>query len=61
MRVKKDAVDQYGGEVRVIGAPAESMKEFGARLLLPKMVAKLKAEVKDMKSQLAAVAKEGAQ
>ena len=34
----------------VIGAPAESMKEFGARLLLPKMVAKLKAEVKELKA-----------
>ena len=33
----------------VIGAPAESMKEFGARLLLPKMVAKLKEDVKALK------------
>ena len=30
----------------VLGAPAESMKDFGARVLLPKMFAKLKAEVK---------------
>ena len=36
----------------VIGAPAESMRDFGARLLLPKQVAKLKAELKDMKSHL---------
>ncbi|MCQ2388153.1 MAG: UDP-3-O-(3-hydroxymyristoyl)glucosamine N-acyltransferase [Kiritimatiellae bacterium] len=43
------------GSVRyVIGAPAESMKEFGGRVLLPKMVAKLKAEVKELKAQLAA-------
>ena len=32
----------------VIGAPAESMKEFGARVLLPKTVAKLKAQVKEL-------------
>ena len=38
----------------VIGAPAESMKEFGARTLLPKMFMKLKAEVKELKAQLAA-------
>ncbi len=36
----------------VIGAPAESMKEFGARTLLPKMFAKLKAEVKELKARL---------
>lgn len=36
----------------VIGTPGESMKEFGARLLLPKMVAKLKAEVKELKARL---------
>ena len=34
----------------VLGAPAESMKEFGARLLVPKMLAKLKAEVKELKN-----------
>ena len=39
----------------VIGAPAESMKEFGARVLVPKMLAKLKAEVKELKAELAAV------
>ena len=39
----------------VIGAPAESMKEFGARALMPKMFAKLKAEVKELKAELAAV------
>lgn len=38
----------------VIGCPAESMKDFGGRVLLPKMVAKLKAEVKELKAQLAA-------
>ncbi len=38
----------------VIGAPAESMKEFGARVLVPKMLAKLKAEVKELKAELAA-------
>ena len=36
----------------VIGAPAESMKDFGGRVLLPKMVAKLKAEVKELKARL---------
>lgn len=38
----------------VLGAPAESMKDFGGRVLLPKMVAKLRAEVKELKAQLAA-------
>ena len=38
----------------VIGAPAESMKDFGGRVLLPKMVQKLKAEMKEVKAQLAA-------
>ena len=38
----------------VLGAPAESMKDFGGRVLLPKIVAKLKAEVKELKAQLAA-------
>ena len=38
----------------VLGAPAESMKDFGGRVLLPKMVAKLKAEMKEVKAQLAA-------
>ena len=33
----------------VIGTPAVSMREFGERTLAPKMIAKLKAEVKDMK------------
>ena len=36
----------------VLGAPAESMKEFGGRVLLPKMVAKLKSEVKELKARL---------
>ena len=34
----------------VIGAPAESKKEFGARLLLPRLVEKLRAEVKSLAS-----------
>ena len=38
----------------VLGAPAESMKDFGGRVLLPKMVAKLKADMKEVKAQLAA-------
>ncbi len=37
----------------VLGAPAESMKEFGGRVLLPKLVAKLRAEVKAIKESLA--------
>lgn len=36
----------------VLGAPAESMKDFGGRVLLPKMVAKLRAEVKELKSKI---------
>jgi UDP-3-O-[3-hydroxymyristoyl] glucosamine N-acyltransferase len=36
----------------VIGAPAESMKDFGGRVLLPKMLAKLKAEVKELKTKI---------
>ena len=43
------------GSVRyVIGTPAEPMKDFGGRVLVPKMLAKLKAEVKDLKAKLAA-------
>ena len=38
----------------VLGCPAESMKDFGGRVLVPKMLAKLKAEVKELKAQLAA-------
>ncbi len=38
----------------VIGAPAESMKDFGGRVLLPKLLAKLKTEVKELKAQVAA-------
>ncbi|MBQ6136015.1 MAG: UDP-3-O-(3-hydroxymyristoyl)glucosamine N-acyltransferase [Kiritimatiellae bacterium] len=41
----------------VIGAPAESMKEFGGRLLVPKLLAKLKAEVRELKSRVAALSK----
>jgi UDP-3-O-[3-hydroxymyristoyl] glucosamine N-acyltransferase len=33
----------------VIGAPAESMRDFGARLLVPRTLAKLKADVKALK------------
>lgn len=36
----------------VIGAPAESMKEFGGRVLLPKMFSKLKAELKELKAKI---------
>jgi UDP-3-O-[3-hydroxymyristoyl] glucosamine N-acyltransferase len=43
------------GSVRyVIGTPAEPMKEFGGRVLVPKMLAKLKAEVKELKAKVAA-------
>jgi len=38
----------------VLGAPAESKKEFGARLLLPRTVEKLKAEIKNLKAKLEA-------
>ena len=31
----------------VLGSPAESMKQFGGRLLLPKIVAKIKAQLKE--------------
>jgi len=36
----------------VIGAPAESMKDFGGRVLLPKVLAKLKAELKELKAKI---------
>ena len=35
----------------VIGTPAVSMREFGERALAPKMIAKLKAEVKGLKEE----------
>ena len=38
----------------VIGAPAMSMKDLAAITLAPKMIAKLKAEVKELKARLAA-------
>jgi hypothetical protein len=38
----------------VIGAPAMSMKDLAAITLAPKMIAKLKAEVKELKTRLAA-------
>ncbi len=37
----------------VIGTPPESMKEFGARILLPKQMAKVRAELKELKAKLA--------
>jgi len=37
----------------VLGAPAESKMDFGARVLLPRMVEKLKAEIKELKAKLA--------
>lgn len=41
------------GSVRyVLGAPAESMRDFGARTLLPRTVAKLKADIKEVKARL---------
>jgi UDP-3-O-[3-hydroxymyristoyl] glucosamine N-acyltransferase len=38
----------------VLGTPAESMKEFGARMLLPKQMAKVRGELKELGSRLAA-------
>jgi len=38
----------------VLGAPAESMKDFGARLLVPKQVAKLKAQVRELTEKMEA-------
>lgn len=37
----------------VLGAPAESKRDFGSRLLLPRVVEKLKAEVRDLKARIA--------
>ena len=37
----------------VLGAPAESKRDFGARLLLPRTVEKLKVELKELKARLA--------
>ena len=37
----------------VLGTPAESKKEFGARVLLPRLVEKLRAEVKELKALVA--------
>jgi len=36
-----------------LGAPAESKRDFGSRLLLPRVVEKLKAEVRDLKARIA--------
>ena len=36
----------------VLGTPAESKREFGSRLILPRMVEKLKAEIKELKTRL---------
>ena len=37
----------------VLGTPAEGKRDFGARLLLPRTVEKMKSELKDLKSRLA--------
>ena len=37
----------------VLGAPAESKRDFGARLLLPRMVEKLRREVGELRARLA--------
>ena len=42
-----------GSQKYVIGAPAMSMKELAAITLAPKMISKLKAEVKELKNELA--------
>ena len=42
-----------GSQKYVIGAPAMSMKELAAITLAPKMIAKLKAEVKALKAEIA--------
>lgn len=42
-----------GSTKYVIGTPAEPMKDFGGRVLLPKFFSKLKAEVKELKQKLA--------
>ena len=42
----------------VIGSPAESQREFMARLALPKRVAKLDAKIKELEAQLAELKKE---
>ena len=39
----------------VIGAPAESMKDFGARVLLPKLLTKARAEIKELKAEVTAL------
>jgi UDP-3-O-[3-hydroxymyristoyl] glucosamine N-acyltransferase len=36
----------------VLGAPAESMRDFGARTLLPRTVAKIRADLKEVKARL---------
>ena len=41
----------------VIGTPAESMKDFGARALVPKMLAKARAEIKELKAKVAELEK----
>lgn len=43
----------------VIGAPAESMKDFGARVLLPKLLAKARGEIKELKAQVARLEQSG--
>ena len=44
-----------GSQKYVIGAPAMSMKELAAITLAPKMIAKLKAEVKALKAEIASL------
>ena len=41
-----------GSEKYVIGTPAVTMKEFGARTLMPKMLSKVKAELKELKTKV---------
>ena len=47
LRLAEDGSQKY-----VIGAPAMSMKELAAITLAPKMIAKLKAEVKALKQRI---------
>ena len=42
-----------GSVTYVLGTPAESKRDFGSRLLLPRIVEKLKSEVRELKAKLA--------
>ena len=44
-----------GSAKYVIGSPAMSMKELAAITLAPKLIAKLKIEIKALKAELAAL------